>query len=70
MRRWTTYAAYRLTEPGAQKTEDQMRLRRRSERQIRAWVKKFLPTWLGPLAMNTVDGEEQSNQQPQLYAAD
>ncbi len=70
MRRWTTYAAHRLTEPGAQNTEDQMRLRRRSERQIRAWVKKFLPTWLAPLAMHTADGEGQSNSQPQLYAAD
>lgn len=70
MRRWTTYAAHRLSEPGAQQTEDQMRLRERSERQIRAWVKKFLPAWLAPLGADAADGETQAIQQAQLYAAD
>ncbi len=52
MQRWTRFAGHRLSEEGAQNREDQMRMRERSERQVRPWVKKFLPIWLEPLHEN------------------
>ena len=58
MRSWMTHAAHRLSEPGAQAAADQMRLRRRSEQQIRRWVKMFLPAWLAPLNADLFDAAD------------
>ena len=70
MRRWTTYAAHRLREPGAQKIEDQMRLRQCSERQIRTWIKKFLPAWVAPHGSDEIADVKPAHRPSQLEAAD
>jgi len=46
MGNWTTHAAHRLNEPGAQDKDVQLRLRPRSEKHIRGWLRNFIPSWL------------------------
>ena len=58
MRRWTRFAAHRLSENGAQTRDEQLRKREYSERQVRPWVQKFLPTWLAPLGSNEFNNFE------------
>ena len=49
--RWTTLAAHRLKDHGAQPRADQLAQIRRFDPGIRAWLGGFLSTWLtGPLA--------------------
>lgn len=70
MGNWATYAAHRLSEPGAQNKNDQLRLRPRSERQVRGWLRRFMPTWLAPLDSNTRLNSTQSPTSQRQYAAD
>lgn len=43
---WTTVAAQRLTLPGAQAKDEQLRHRPASERHVRGWLRRFLDVWL------------------------
>ncbi len=45
-RQWARRLAHRLSEPGAQPAEQQLRDRRRHDPQVEAWLDRFLPYWL------------------------
>ena len=70
MGNWSTYAAHRLSEPGAQSKNDQFRLRPRSERQVRGWLRKFMPTWLAPVDPNMSPSASLPSRPRRQYAAD
>ena len=46
MRLWTKVAAHRLTLPGAQSRDEQIRRQEASERHVRSWLRRFLKVWL------------------------
>ena len=45
-RQWVQRGAQRLSEPGAQPAEEQLRNRHRYDQQVEQWLDRFLPYWL------------------------
>ena len=56
MRTWTQVAEHRLSLPGAQPRDEQIRRQHASERHVRGWLRRFLKVWLGHPAESPSQG--------------